>query len=87
MSNHSKFATEVAKILIEERRKSMRDRVNSSKIQPNFKVGDVVKVHVQVQSSAENNRVGKLSYQVRGPYQIIKDHGNNSYDVATIWPT
>ena len=81
MSNHSKFATEVAKILIEERRKSMRDCVNSSKTQPNFKVGVIVKVHVQVQSSADNNRVGKLSYQVRGPYQIIKDHSNNSYDV------
>ncbi|GFH46278.1 hypothetical protein CTEN210_02752 [Chaetoceros tenuissimus] len=81
MSNNSKFATEVAKILIEERRKSMRDRVNSSKTLPTFKVGDVVKVHIQVQSSAENNKVGKLSYQIRGPYQIIKDHGNNSYDI------
>ena len=81
MSNNSKFATEVAKILIEERRKSMRDRVNSSKTLPTFKVGDVVKVHIQVQSSAENNKVGKLSYQIRGPYQIVKDHGNNSYDV------
>ncbi|GFH50457.1 predicted protein [Chaetoceros tenuissimus] len=81
MSNNSKFATEVAKILIEERRKSMRDRVNSSKTLPTFKVGDVVKVHIQVQSSAENNKVGKLSYQICGPYQIVKDHGNNSYDV------
>jgi hypothetical protein len=81
MSNDSKFATEVVKILVEERRKSMRARVNSSKVQPSFKVGDVVKVHIQVQSSADNNRVGKLSYQIRGPYQIIKDHGNNSYDI------
>jgi len=81
MSDNSKFATEVVKIIVEERRKSMRARVNSTKTQPSFKVGDVVKVHVQVQSSTEQNRVGKLSYKIRGPYQIIKDHGNNSYDI------
>ena len=40
-----------------------------------------MKVHVQVQSRADTGLVGKLIYRVKGPYIIMKDLGNNSFEV------
>ena len=41
----------------------------------------VVKVHVQVQSRSDRVLVEKLSYRARGPFIIIKDLGNNAFEV------
>ena len=51
----------------------MQARANQNKTSPTFQVGDVVKAHIQVKSNAADGKVGKLSYQVKGPLQIIKD--------------
>ena len=46
-----------------------------------MKVGGVVKAHVQVQSRADTGVVGKLSYRARGPFVIITDLCNGSFEV------
>lgn len=71
VSNESQFALSIVQILVEERRQSHQDHHNKNKTQPSFKVGDIVKAHVQVQSNAAKGQVGKLSYQARGPFKII----------------
>jgi len=64
VSNDSIFAREVVKLLIEEHRDHHRQLHNKNKVAPQFKVGDVVKVHIQVTSKQDENKVAKLSYQV-----------------------
>ena len=81
VSNDSAFAREVVKLLIEERRDHHRQLHNKNKVAPQFKVGDVVKVHIQVTSKQDENKVAKLSYQVRGPFQIMRDLQTGSYEV------
>ena len=81
VSNDSQFATAVLQILIEERRTAHRDRWNSKRAAKQFKVGDVVKAHVQVQSNSSNGDVKKLSYQARGPFQIKETLDSDSYIV------
>ena len=75
------FATSVVQILVEERRDTHRIRWNKNKIEQLFEIGDVVKAHVQVTSKADTGEVGKLSYQAKGPFQISKSLGHNSYEV------
>ena len=70
VSNDSQFIADVLQILIEERRTAHRDRWNSKRATKQFKVGDVVNVHVQVHSNFSKGDVKKLSYQARGPFQI-----------------
>ena len=81
VSNNSKFATSVVQILVEERREAHRLRWNKDKVEQLFELGDVVKAHVQVASKAATGEVGKLSYQAKGPFQISKIMGHNSYEV------
>ena len=80
VSNDSAFATSVLQVLIEERRKLHRERWNSDHTVTPFEVGDVVKAHVQVQSNSNSGVVKKLSFQARGPFQIIK-----SWRETLIW--
>ena len=84
VSNESQFALSIVQILVEERRQSHQDRHNKNKTQPSFKVGDIVKAHVQVQSNAAKGQVGKLSYQARGPFKIITDLGHQSFEVQKL---
>ena len=81
VSNDSTFATAVLQVLVEERRTAHRERSNQGQEESPFKVGDVVKAHVQVQSNASTGVVAKLSYRAKGPFQIIEDLGHNSYYV------
>ena len=82
VSFDSTFATSVLQVLIEENRTAHRDRWNTKRSAKTFKVGDVVKVHVQVQSNAATGTVQKLSYQARGPFQIKEILEANAYLVA-----
>ena len=81
VSNESSFAQSVLQVLIEERRAAHRVRWNKNRIEQIFQVGNVVKVHVQVQSNSTTGVVKKLSYQARGPFQVIRVLGANSYEV------
>ena len=81
VSDDSQFFTAVLQILIEEHRISHRDRWNNKQAEKQFKVGDVVKAHVQVQSNSSKGDVMKLSYQARGPFQIKEVLDSDSYIV------
>ena len=41
----------------------------------NLKVGDVVKAHVQLQSTADRDILSKLSYKAKVPFVITVDLG------------
>ena len=66
---------------MEEQRGAPWQQWNKDKIKPTFKISDVIKAHVQVQSNGYQGEVKKLSYQSRGPFQISKILGNNSCEV------
>jgi hypothetical protein len=68
-------------VLIEERRNTHRERWNSGATVKPFEIGDVVKAHVQIQSNSSTGVVKKLSFQARGPFQIIEKLEGNSYMV------
>ena len=38
-----------------------------------LKAGDIVMARTAIQSDLSKNNVGKLSYSVRGPYQILRN--------------
>ena len=81
LSPDEAFSTLVVQVLVDERREAHRQRWNKVKIQPTLKIGDVVKAHVQVQSKAYQGEVKELSYQERGPFQILEILENNFYEV------
>ena len=49
----------VVQVLVEEQQEAHMQRWNKGKIQQKFKIGDIVKVHVQVQSNADQGEVKK----------------------------
>jgi len=75
--SQSTFSTEILKILTQDRREYHAARVNANRNQKLFSLGDVVMVRVTVHSNASLDRVAKLSYRQRGPFEIVKitDHG------------
>ena len=81
ISCNSQFFIFVLQTLIEERCSIHRERWNKNREAYKFNKGDVVKVHVHIQSKLDNGEVGKLSYRARGPFQIIEDLGSDSYHV------
>ena len=84
VSNESQFALSIVQILVKERQQSHQDHHNKDKVPAAFKVGDIVKAHVQVQSNAAKRQVRKLSYQARGPLKIISDLGQLSFEVQKL---
>ena len=78
-SNH--FATEILKIFIEDRRTVHHERINNHQNIVSFVVGDIVMARREVQNNMSINNVGKLCYQVRGPFIIVKPTGHGSYMV------
>ena len=85
ISNDALFAQEELKILIEELHTLYRECHNSN-ITPTkeFKVGDIVKANVQVQSNSDYGTINKLIYQVHGPFKIIEEPGNNPFHVQRL---
>ena len=78
VSNNSKFAISVRKVLIEERQSAHRICWNQDRAAKLFKVGDVVKAHVQVQSQSVTGDV-KNVYQSRRMFQIREFLEGKSY--------
>ena len=76
------FASEILKILIEDRCTVHRERINNQRNIVSFDVGDVVMARREVQSNKSTNKVGKLCYQVRGPFVIVKPTGTGGYMVT-----
>ena len=59
VSTNSTFSTAVLQILVEERRTAHRERWNKGNHLKPFQVGDVVKVHIQIQFNADEGLVKK----------------------------
>ena len=68
-------------MLVKDRLIYHYSRNNSKKPPPNFKVRDIVKAHIQVQSNASNNVVGKLFYGALGLFTIKECLGVDTYQV------
>ena len=65
VSTNRQFTIYVLKILTEERITEHCKRWNKVKQKQIFKVGDIVKYHIQVQPKSETGEAKKLSHQVR----------------------
>ena len=83
--SNRRFSSSILKILIDDRRTIHAERVNNNKNIFDFIVGDIVMVRTAVQSNATINKVAKLSYQVRGPFRIVKCTGHGSYLVRKLY--
>ena len=81
ISTDSTFSLSILQVLIDERHQSHGEQHNKGKAICTLKVGNIVKACVQVQSRADTGIVGKLAYRARGMFIIIKDLGNNSFEV------
>ena len=78
------FASSILKILIEDRPTAHAERINNSKNLVMLKTGDIVMARTAIQSDLIKNNVAKLSYSVRGPFQIIRKTGLGSYFVRKL---
>ena len=73
------FSTEILKILIENKRTTNRDRINNQRNVVTLLRGDVIMARREVMSERSKNKVGKLTYQVSGPFLITRATGHGSY--------
>ena len=73
------FATEILEILIEDRRTTHRKRINNKRNVVTLQDGDIVMARREVMSDKTKNRVGKLTYQVSGPFRVTRSTGHGSY--------
>ena len=83
-NSHRHFSFSILKILTEDRWTAHAERINNTKNLVILKAGDIVKVRTAIQSDLFNNKVAKLSYSVRGPYQILRNTGLGSYFVRKL---
>jgi hypothetical protein len=81
---NSNFAVDILQLLTDERRTYHRERINESRSQQLFDVGDSVLVRVAVQSNAQTNKVAKLEYRLRGPYTVIEVLGHGAYQLRKL---
>lgn len=68
----------------EDRRAAHRERVNATRHQVTFQQGDCVSVRVQHQSNTATNRVSKLEWDVRGPFEVTAVLGHDAYEVRPL---
>ena len=76
------LVTDILKLSIEDRRTVHRERINNQYNIVSFDVGDVLLARREVQSNKSTNKVGKLCYQVRGPFVIVKPTVTGGYMVT-----
>jgi hypothetical protein len=84
VSKHVSFSQTILRYLVENRRLAHAERVNKSRNPILYAIGDRVMATVQVQSDASRNKVAKLSYQRRGPFEIISQLGNGAYELRSL---
>jgi hypothetical protein len=78
---NSMFAMSILQLLTEERRAYHREKTNKSRNQQLFELGDLVMVRVAVQSQSASNKVAKLTYRLRGPYEVIDVLKHGAYNL------
>ena len=74
-NSHRHFASSILKILVEDRRTAHAECINNTKHIVILKAGDIVMDRTAIQSDLSKIKVAKLSYSVRGPYQILRNTG------------
>ena len=78
------FSSVILKILIENRRTAHAERIINTWNLIDLKPGDIVMVQIVIQSNKKREKVAKLSYALRGAYQIIRTTGHGSYFVRKL---
>ena len=78
------FSSSILKILIEDRRTSHAERINNNRNIVVLEPGDIVIARTAIQSNKQKEKVAKLCYAIRGPYQIIRITGHGSYFVRKL---
>ena len=87
ISNDYRFFTEMLKILLDNRREHHHKRAKRGHSQLDFKPGRLVIHNVLIYLDAENDIVGKSSYQTRGPFIVLYNTNHASYIIKkTGWP-
>ena len=84
ISEHASFSQTILRFLVEDRRLAHAERANESRNPFVYDVGDRVMATVQVQSEASRGKVAKLSYQRRGPFEIISRLGHGAYELRSL---
>ena len=72
MSDGRTVATHIMQILREERATAYRERLNKTRHQHVFAVGDKVTARIQVQSRSEDGKVAKLLYKSKRPFNVVE---------------
>ena len=78
------FSSSILKILIEDRRTAHAERINNNRNVVVLEPGGIVMARTAIQSNKRKEKVAKLCYAVRGPYQIIRTTGHGSYFVRKL---
>ena len=82
VSTESQFATSVLQVLVDKRHMRHQQRHYSTiTATTSFKVGDIVKSHVQVQSKSKSGTVKTISYQTKGPFIVTEYLHHNAFEV------
>ena len=68
----------ILKILIEDRRTAHDERIDNSTNNVVLHTGDIVMDLTAIQINLSKNKVAKLSYSARVPFQIIRNIGCDS---------
>lgn len=77
-------ATHVLQIFREERATAYRKRINESRTQRRFRVGDMVTARVEVQSKSSDRKVAKLLYKSKGTMVIVADLNKGTYSLRHV---
>ena len=83
-NSYRHFTSSIVTILIEDHRATRTERINNTTNLVILKAGDMVMARTAIQSDLPNNKAAKLSYPVRGPYQILCNTGLWSYFVRKL---
>ena len=78
------FSSSILKILIEDRRTAHAERINNNQNVVVLESGDIVMARTAIQSNKQKEKVAKLCYVVRRPYQIIRTTSNGNYFVRKL---
>ena len=71
-------------MIIEDRRTTHAERINNNRNLVILKPEDIVMARTTIQSDKKKEKIAKLCYAVRGPYQFLRNTGHGSYFVKKL---
>jgi hypothetical protein len=84
IASNAAFSLQIIQLLTQDRRTARSEHVNESRNQIIYNTDDLVLAQVQVTSQASIGVVAKLSYSIRGPFQIVARLPGGSYHVRKL---